>query len=238
MVYGLVQYSNNKNLLVLNIRVERWSREEVKKFFNPLPLLSCESQMFVKETQIEKTSLWDNRNLNLSDCSCNPLSSVIMMHEQRDAMFSKEVWWVAVNGDLNASFLMEIFFMSSTNAFHSVAEVSFIVKSLHLTADGVLTWQSKYNLMKLSFSVDIPGHQMFMNPRFCCCSPLALPSNNTVYFSEDILSAESSLCTLLNGDILFELPVLLVSVAFWLTGYTVDPVTLPEEDVLICRIFN
>ena len=76
--------------------------------------------------------------------------------------------------------------MSSTTAFHSVADVSFIVKSLYLTTDGVLTWQSKYNLMKLSFSVDIPGHQIFMNPRFCCSSPLALPSNNTFYFSEDI----------------------------------------------------
>lgn len=83
-------------------------------------------------------------------------------------------------------------FMSSATGYHDVAEILLILKGSYLVIDGALTRQLKYNLMKLSVSVDMSGDQTFlMKPRFSCCNPLTLLYNNTVWFSEEMSSVAS-----------------------------------------------
>lgn len=94
---------------------------------------------------------------------------------------------MVVNEDLTLIAQRIIPFTSSATASHVVVGIGFIFKDSCLNVDGVLTWQLNYNLMKL----DRPPN-VFMKPRFCCFNPLALPYNNTVEFSDKILSSASS----------------------------------------------
>lgn len=94
---------------------------------------------------------------------------------------------MVVNEDLTLIAQRIIPFILNATASDVVVGIRFIFKDSCLNIDGALTWQLNYNLMKL----DRPPN-VFMKPRFCCFNPLALPYNNTVEFSDEILISASS----------------------------------------------